>query len=380
MVWQAQSVEERRQEFVRLARQHTIPFRQLCTRFGISPPTGYKWVQRAELGRADWAQDQSRCPTCSPRQTTPQIEARVVALRQQYPAWGGRKLHQLLVQEGVTPVPAPSTITNILHRHALIPADATAQRQPPQCFERPAPNELWQMDYLGHLAMGTAGKRLHLLTLLDDHSRYAIGSWACANEQVGTVQPHLRQVFRQVGLPLALLTDNGPPWGNSGNGGITALEAWLIRLGIQVIHGRPYHPQTQGKIERLHATMRTELIQQRVFADLDQAQRAVDAWRSRYNTIRPHEALGMATPASRYRVSLRPFPEELPPIEYAAQDQVLKVRSQGSIVLQGRSIFIGSGLAGHHVALRPTEHDGVLAVYFCHQQIRTIDLHSTRAV
>lgn len=380
MVWQAHSVEERRQDFVRLAQQHTIPFRQLCARFGISPPTGYKWVKRAELGGAAWAQDQSRRPTNSPRQTTPQIEARVVELRQQYPSWGGRKLHQLLVQEGRTPVPAPSTITNILHRHDLIPAGATAQRQRTQFFERPAPNELWQMDFMGHLAMGTAGQRLHLLTLLDDHSRYALGTWACANERLGTVQSHLRQVFRQLGLPLALLSDNGPPWGNSGNGGITALDAWLIRLGIQVIHGRPYHPQTQGKIERLHATIRTEVIQQRVFADLVQAQRAVDAWRTRYNTIRPHAALDMATPSSRYHVSQRPFPEELPPIEYAAGDQVLKVRSQGSIVVQGQSIFIGSGLAGHPIALRPTATDGVLAVYFCHQQIRTIDLQHRRPV
>lgn len=380
MVWQAQSVDECRQEFVRLAQQRTIPFRQLCARFGISPPTGYKWIARAAEGGATWAHDQSRRPHHSPRQTAPEIEARVVALRQEHPEWGGRKLHQLLVEEGVSPVPAPSTVTNILHRHQMIAAEATAQRQPRQRFERAAPNELWQVDFMGHLALGTAGQRLHLLTLLDDHSRYALGTWACANERLVTVQAHLRQVFRHLGLPLALLADNGPPWGNSGNGGLTALDAWLIRLGIEVIHGRPYHPQTQGKIERLHRTIQTEVIGQRVFADLEQAQRAVDAWRTRYNTIRPHEALAMATPSSRYQVSQRPFPEVLPPIAYAPEDQVLTVRSQGAIVLKGQAIFIGSGLAGQPIALRPTAADGVLAVYFCHQQICTIDLHHLRRV
>ncbi len=236
------------------------------------------------------------------------------------------------------------------------------------------------MDFMGHLALGTTGHRVHLLTLLDDHSRYALGTWACANERGGTVQTHLQQAFQQHGLPLALLTDNGPPWGTSGAGGITTLEAWLMRLGIQVLHGRPYHPQTQGKIERLHATIRTELTLHQVFADLACAQQAVDRWRTCYNTVRPHDALGMATPASRYRISTRPFPEALAPIEYAPGDRVLKVRSQGSIEVGGRERFVGSGLIGQLIALRPTEQDGVLHVYFCHQQIRTLDLRDESVV
>jgi transposase InsO family protein len=377
MVWQAHSVEQRRQEFVRIARQHTLPFRQLCARFEISPPTGYKWLERAATEAADWAQDRSRRPGQFPTQTDPTIEAKVVELRRAHPAWGGRKLQACLKADGVTPLPAPSTITNILHRAGLITADATAQRHAPQRFERPRPNDLWQMDFMGHLPLGTAGQRLHLLTLLDDHSRYALGAWACANERLATVQEQLRQVFRQCGLPLAILTDNGPPWGTSGAGGTTALEAWLIRLGVTLLHGRPYHPQTQGKIERLHATIQIEVTQHRSFADLAQAQRAIDCWRTDYNTIRPHEALEMATPADRYQVSQRPFPEVLPPIIYLPGDRIRKVRSQGSIEWDGQAHFIGSGLVGEQVAIRPTEQDGVVAVYFCHQQIRLIDLHRT---
>lgn len=374
MVWQAHSVEQRRQEFVQLARQHTVPFRQLCARFELSPPTGYKWLARADGDPDGWAQDRSRRPVHSPTQTDPVIEARVVELRLAHPAWGGRKLQALLRAEGVHPVPAPSTITNILHRAGLIDPAATAQRQRPQRFERPQPNDLWQMDFMGHLPLGTAGGRLHLLTLLDDHSRYALGTWACANERLETVQDHLTHAFRHLGLPLAVLTDNGPPWGTSGAGGTTTLEAWLIRLGIELLHGRPYHPQTQGKIERLHATIQTEVTGHQVFADLEQAQRTVDAWRTDYNTLRPHEALGMTTPARRYHVSQRTFPEQLPPVVYLPGDRVLKVRAQGSIDLGGQQHFIGRGLAGQYVAVRPTPQDGVVTVYFCHQQIRTIDL------
>lgn len=377
MTWQAPSVEEQRTEFVQLARQRTIPFRHLCARFGISPPTGYKWLARApdHPDASDpWACDRSRRPVRIPRQTDPALAARVVELRQAHPTWGGRKLQALLVTEGHPVVPAPSTITNILHRAGLIDPAASAQRHPFQRFERQRPNELWQLDFMGHLPLGTTGQRLHLLTLLDDCSRYAVGAWACADERLSTVQPALTHAFRHLGLPLAILTDNGPPWGNSGNGGITALEAWLLRLGIQVLHGRPYHPQTQGKIERLHATIQTELTAHQVFADLAHAQHAVDAWRRCYNTVRPHEALALATPASRFQLSHRPFPEELPPIAYRPDDRVLKVRSQGSIELAGRAYFVGSGLSGQQVALRPTEQDGVLAVYFCHQQVRTIDL------
>lgn len=380
MVWQAVSVEDQRREFVQLARQQAIPFRQLCRRFGISPPTGYKWMERAAAGEPDWAQNRSRRPRQASNQTDVAIEARIVAMRQAHPTWGGRKLRSLLERDGVRPLPAPSTITNVLHRHGLIDPAATDQRQPPHRFERPAPNDLWQMDFMGHLALGTAGQRLHLLTMLDDHSRYALGVWACANERRETVQTHLTAGFRQWGLPLALLTDNGPPWGTSGAGGITALEAWLIRLGIQVLHGQPYHPQTQGKIERLHATLQTELTRYRVFADLPHAQQAVDRWRHDYNTVRPHEALAMATPLTRYHSSQRDFPDPLPPIDYAPGDRVLKVRSQGSIAVADRQIFLGSGLAGQQVALRPTADDGVLAVYFCHQQIRTIDLRQTPSV
>jgi len=372
MPWQEQSTMSLRQEFVALAMQEGIPVQELCQRYTITPKTAYKWLQRARQGEPDWAADHSRRPHTSPGRTAPEVEAAVVASRLAHATWGGRKLHHLLRQQGVEQVPAPSTITDILRRHDLLDAERSRDQRPPQRFEHPEPNDLWQLDFMGHLAL--AQGRVHPMTLIDDHSRFALGVFACAHQQGALVQELLISVFRRFGLPMALLTDNGPPWGPSGRGGITGLEAWLIRQGIRVCHGRPYHPQTQGKIERLHRTLAADVTRTRRFADLATAQDAFDHWRGVYNHERPHEALAYQVPAARYRPSPFPFAETLPPIEYALDDAVRTVRSQGAISFQNRSYFISRGLIGLPVAVRPTTIDGVFAVFFCHQQVAILDL------
>jgi transposase InsO family protein len=378
MPWQEQSSMELREEFVQVASQEGVSIRAVCRQYTISPKTAYKWLTRAREGGQDWAADQSRRPHTSPAQTPPAVEAQIVALRQQHQHWGGRKLHHRLRALGVEPVPAPSTITDILRRHDLLDADHSQAHQQPQRFEHPVPNALWQLDFMGHLPM-VAG-RVHPLTVLDDHSRFALGVVACGEEKGGVVQTHLTDILRRYGLPAAILTDHGPPWGTAGQGGITRVEAWLTQLGIEVWHGRPLHPQTQGKIERLHRTLAIELTNTRRFADLASAQTAFDAWRQTYNLERPHEALAFAVPAARYQPSAVPFPETLPPIEYAPDDLVRTVRDQGAIGFANRSYFISRGLIGQPVAVRPTTTDGVFAVFFCHRQVASIDLTESSKV
>ena len=240
-------------------------------------------------------------------------------------------------------------------------------------FERGLVNELWQLDFMGDrpLAQG----RVHPLTLLDDHSRFAVLLAACADERRSTVQDQLTAAFRRYGLPLAILSDNGSPWGTAGRGGLTTLEAWLLRLGVEPVHGRPYHPQTQGKVERLHGTIAAEVFAQRQFATLGTAQTAFDAFRVCYNHERPHQALDDAVPASRYQPSPRPFPEKLPSLAYDAADAVCTVTQHGSISWQGQRCFVSRGLVGQPVAVRPTTQDGLWAVYFCHRRVATIDRH-----
>jgi transposase InsO family protein len=150
-------------------------------------------------------------------------------------------------------------------------------------FAHDAPNDLWQMDFMGHRPLETG--RVHPLTILDDHSRFALSLTACPNQQQAGVVAQLTAIFQCYGLPQAILTDHGTPWGTGGQGRITTLAAWLLRLGIAVWHGRPYHPQTRGKVERFHGTIAAELFTDRLFPDLPGAQVAFARWRALYNPV-----------------------------------------------------------------------------------------------
>jgi transposase InsO family protein len=370
MPWQERSVESERAAFVELAREEGVTIAELCRHFGISRKTGYKWLARAQTGEG--LADRSRRPHASPRQTAGELEARILALRAQHPAWGGRKLHHRLVAMGIPDVPAPSTITDVLRRAGrLVPALPPV---PLQRFTHPEPNALWQMDFMGHQPLQQG--RVHPWSLLDDHSRFALALSACPNQQRTTVQAALTAVFRHYGLPQAILCDNGSPWGAAGLGGITRLEAWLLRLGVEPWHGRPYHPQTQGKIERFHGTIAREVFGPSRPTTLTEAQVRFDAFRTDYNYKRPHEALANLVPASAYHPSLRPFPEVLPPVVYDAGEHVFTVTVYGSIWWQGRRRFISRGLVGEPVALRPTIDPAIWSVVYGERQVATIDLRS----
>ena len=375
MPWQERSVMSEREEFVAFAGHERANISALCAQYGISRKTGYKWLARAASGDRELA-DRSRRPRVSPARTRPDLERRILERRAAHPRWGGRKLHHRLVATGVADVPAPSTITAILRRHGLL-APAPTPRDFVR-FEHPAPNALWQMDVMGHRPLDHG--RVHPWTLLDDHARFALGLSACANEQHTTVKVQLTAVFRRYGLPQAILTDNGAPWATAGMGGLTSLEAWLLRLGVDLWHGRPAHPQTQGTVERFHGTLAAEVFAQRQFADLATAQAAFTHFRTSYNHERPHEALAYAVPASRYRPSPRSFPETVPPVAYGPDEVVRTVSAHGSISWQHRRHFISRGLVGEVVALRPTLQTAVWDVFYCHRQVATIDLDQPDAV
>jgi len=371
MPWREATPMSERSEFARFASQSELTMSALCKRYGVSRKTGYKWLRRAREAGPGGLVDRSRRPNHSPQITPPEMESVICDLRAEHPAWGGRKLHHLLRNEGYTRPPAPSTITGILRRNGLLAADRRTQRDW-QRFEEPYPNGLWQMDFKGHFALSEG--RCHPLTVLDDHSRFNLCLAACANEQAETVRDRLTNVMQRYGLPERLLMDNGAPWGSDAVHQHTRLTAWLIRLGVTVLHGRPYHPQTQGKEERFHRTLGLEVLARRPsWQSLADVQRAFDAWRGVYNLRRPHEALDHATPASRYQPSSRPFPADLAPIEYAPGDQVRRVQDKGRISFRGREFRVSRGFIGEPVGLRPLG-DGTWDVYYCHQQIGQVDL------
>jgi len=347
---------------------------QLCARFGISRKTGYKWRARFQAGQVAALADQSRRPHRSPLRTPVTIEDQVLALRGEHPAWGGRKLRARLLALGYVNVPAASTITAILHRHQLVAPEESLRHQTWKRFEHPEPNDLWQMDFKGDFA--TAAGRCHPLTILDDHSRFALELRACANERTDTVQNALTAVFRRYGLPWRITMDNGFPWGVylGGRCRWTHFTVWLLRLGVSVSHSRPFHPQTQGKDERFHRTLKLELLRDYAWRDLQDCQSRFEGWRHQYNCERPHEALQLQVPAARYRISARPFPERLPAIEYPADAIVRRVQQNGVIYLHRKTYFVGEAFYRLDVALRPTTTDGFYKLYFANQQIGTLDL------
>lgn len=377
MPWQEVSTVSLREEFVRLALNEGARMAALCRHFGISRKTGYKWRARFGAEGAGGLTDRSRRPKRSPRRTRATIEEAVLALRRAHPAWGGRKLKRRLEDLGYRAVPAASTITALLHRHALIEEAASLAHTAFQRFEHDAPNRLWQMDFKGHFAL-TQG-RCHPLTVLDDHSRFNVLLHACADERGASVEAPLRAAFRRYGLPERMTMDNGPPWGGEWPPALTPLTVWLIRLGIRLSHSRPCHPQTQGKDERFHRTLAAECLRGRGFRDLAHCQWHFDRFRQTYNLYRPHEALGLTVPAKRYAASPRAFPEALARIEYAPADHVRKVQDKGELFYRGRIFRLSRALRGYRVALRPSAADGRFSVHFCHQQVAEIDLRNPDA-
>lgn len=376
MPWKEYTKMSQRYEFVLLALREECNFAQLCKRFNITRPTGYKWLKRYQENGKEGLSDASKRPKHSKNQTDATIEKLILKTRMKHPQWGGRKIKRRLEDLGHENIPSATTITNILHRNNRIRPEDSERAQHWQRFEHPYPNDLWQMDFKGYIQ--TDKGRCYPLTVLDDHSRFSIALQACAHERTLPVKEALTNAFRTYGLPKRMTMDNGAPWGGFERDQLTSVTAWLIRLGIKVSHSRPYHPQTQGKDERFHRTLKVELLNHTRFSDLDEADKAFESWRYIYNTQRPHEALHMDTPIQHYSPSVRTYPETLPPIEYDLNDTIRKINSDGKLSVKGKVFVISRALESEYVALRPTAVDGVIDVYYCHHKVKTLDLREHR--
>jgi transposase InsO family protein len=367
------SAMKQKLEFVRLAGAAGANVSALCRRFGIGRTLAHKLIVRYQAEGDAGLVERSRRPRTSPRHSAPEIESAALSVRVANPTWGGRKIARVLAREGIG-TPAASTVTGILRRNGVELGLQGGGARPFIRFEHEAPNDLWQMDFKGHVALRSG--RLHPLTVLDDHSRFSVVLSACADQTTQTVQTRLIAAFRRYGLPWRIATDNGPPWGDGGRNNFTLLTVWLIEASVAVSHSRPCHPQTLGKDERFHRTLKAEALQGPPFADLAKAQDSFDRWRHVYNAERPHDALAGAVPLDRYRVSQRQYRETVEPFDYATGDLVRRVQQQGFVSVFGRSIRLCKAFAGKSVAFRPAATDGVFDAWFRHQKIETIDLNA----
>lgn len=357
-------VHEQRVRFVVEATQQTQTFRALCAAYEISRPTGYLWLRRyRELG-VDGIAERSRKPHRSPERTNPELERQVVQLRQRYPDWGARKLKVLLARDRVE-LPR-NTIHRILLRHDLV-RDQDRQTAATRRFERGRPNELWQMDFKGPKAWPqTVGP----LSVLDDHSRYLIALAANGSTHGAAVREQLEEAFQSCGVPEGMLMDHGTPWwSQQAPSGHTQLSLWLMRQGIRLHWSGIRHPQTQGKVERFHGSL--QRAWERRGLPREQPQAWLDAYRWEHNYIRPHEALGMQTPATVWRPSLRRYDPHPPRWEYPAGAWVLKLDCHGLLDIKNRKWKVSKALAGERVQVVPLE--GRMLVFYCTTLLRELD-------
>jgi transposase InsO family protein len=338
-------VEQQREEFARRA-QETTNFSQLCREYEITRRTGYKWLERA--GQEEPLDDRSRRPNTSPGKTRAEIEAAVVAVRKAHPAWGGKKIRKVLENQGVEGLPCIKTCNNILKRNGCISEEASQKSKPVQRFERKHCNSLWQTDFKGDFAL-TNGGRCWPLSILDDHSRFLLA--AEPKPGTGDVIGSFRGVFMEYGVPRSVLSDNGTTF-RGFHGGFAQFERWLMEHDVLPIHGRLRHPQTQGKVERLHGTMEVEVLAGKDFSDLMAVGEALAPWRQDYNFLRPHEALGMRCPGEVYVKSEHVYCDEVAAFEYSGEHHVIKVNSWGYVRFAHFQVYLSETFANQFLEFR----------------------------
>jgi transposase InsO family protein len=370
MPWKTMDVREQRVSFVVTASRGERSFSALCQEYGISRPTGYEWLSRYRRDGVNGIVERSRRPLLSPGQTASELELQVVAMRQRYPDWGARKLQVLLCRRGLH-LPT-TTIHRILVRHDLV-RELDRRRAATQRFERSAANELWQMDFKGPLQRGD---KLGPLSVLDDHSRYLVALQQVESTSGEQVREHLERAFGVAGVPDAMLMDHGTPWwGRMAPQGLTRLALWMMKQGIELHWSRVRHPQTQGKVERFHGELQRAMdYRQPATKNL---QPWLDWFRWEHNHVRPHEALGMQTPAEHWKPSPRRYDSNPPAWQYPEGSRVLKVDSEGKIKLHRQHWLISLALSGEYVQLVTIEQR--VLVYYCNTLMRELDLPKLRS-
>lgn len=373
MPWRTESVMDQRVEFVIRAQRGEESIAQLCREYGVSRPTGYLWLHRyREVGRISDLAEHSRRPLHTPGRTAAAIEVAVLQLRDEK-GWGGPKLAELLSQRGI--MIAPATAQRILKRAGRV-VKPTVEKTTTR-FERAECNELAQMDFKGEYTLSLKEK-CYPLTLLDDCSRFLHGLWPLSSTGGVGVKQTLEGYFREQGVPLSILLDHGTPWFSTTNQhGLTWVAVWLIKQGVELRYSGIGHPQTQGKVERFHRTLKARTKHRGVPKTMPEWRAWAAEFRQEYNHERPHEALAMKTPAAVYKaVNLRPYREQ--PREWDYSGGVVKrLNTLGMLYHKQQRYFVSEALAAERV--RVDELEDRLVVTFRHLTVREIDMRTGRS-
>lgn len=361
MPWKEKTVEMNREEFVRRALAKEKSKSALCREYGISRPTGDKWIKR--YGTGEGTMNRSRAPFHTANKINQEMEELIVGARKKEPGIGATKIHRILSNAGHEGLPSISTVNAVFKRNNLITQEASMAATPNKRFEKEAPNVMWQVDFKGCYEMRN-GQRCHALSLIDDHSRFCLCADAKLNEQREGVQESFIKTFKMYGKPQILLCDNGNPWGASQSGAYTQFEVWLMDHDVLTIHIRPRHPQTQGKNERFNGSFKQERLKFYTPYDLVDADQQRTEYRDFFNNVRPHHALGLDVPAQHYEPSKREYREKPTEWEYGSESKLRKIKSSGYLTYEGHGYFLSEAFAGKTIAVKPSSTKGLLNLQY----------------
>jgi len=372
MAWKTSSVMEEKLRFVFEYERDEQTMAELCASFGICRDTGYVWLRRYRQDGVEGLLELNRAAKRHPNQTCAPMEQAVIDLRQAHMRWGPRKLKRILERDQPgRRWPATSTVGEIVKRAGLVVPRRKRRRTEP--YSEPLAhavesNRVWCADFKGWFRSGD-GTRIDPLTITDACSRYLLRAQAVEKTDTERVRAIFEAAFREYGLPQTIRTDNGAPFASSAVGGLSRLAVWWIKLGIVPERIEAGHPEQNGRHERMHRTLKQEL---RPAQDWRGQQRELDRFRYDYNHVRPHEALGMQTPASVYEPSPRAYPERLPEVEYPDTMLLRSIKSQGCFRWKKHDVFLSEVLWGETVGLLPVD-DGCYTVYFAHMPLALFD-------
>ncbi len=375
MPWLETAPVEERIQFIQDALSDRFTMSELCARYGVSRRIGYKWLSRYEEEGRRGLKDRSRAPHHCPHRIDDELAEIICDFRGEHPFWGARKLLRVLADRNprVTHWPAPSTVADLLARRGLVMK--RRRRRPHQhpgvvAPTTHVPNDLWTADFKGEFRTGN-GLYCYPLTIADQHTRFLLTCHGLLSTQTVTAKPVFERAFQEYGLPVAIRTDNGVPFATQAIHGLSYLNVWWMRLGIQHQRIHPGRPQQNGAHERMHRTLKRQAIKP-VARTCAGQQKSFDAFRAEFNTVRPHEWLNQDTPASHYAESPRPYPTRLPPLEYPGHFVVKKITTGGTFRFNHKLLYIANSLVDHRIGLEETD-DGIWSIYFNTVLIATLD-------
>ena len=379
MPWSETDAMDQKRLFVRDYMRGSFTMAELCRRYGVSRPTGYKWIERFEAEGFGGLEERSRRPLGCSHATSDEITKAILELRRRHPSWGAKKLLTILAQRRPkVDWPARSTVCDLLSRHGMV--ERKRRRSYPGHPGKPEtsmahPNDTWCVDFKGEFKTGD-GKYCYPLTLTDGCSRFLLGCQGLPSTAHAGALPIFRRVFREYGLPTRIRSDNGVPFASTAIGRLSRLSIWWIRLGIFPQLIELGHPEQNGRHERMHRTLKQETTRPPA-ATLRGQQRRFDRFRTEFNEERPHEALGQRTPATRYRPSSREYPSRLPPIDYPAHFETRLMSSNGGFRWGNKRVPLSHLLEGQYIGLEEVG-DGIWDVYYSHVRLGQMDVRTLK--